>query len=220
MNGTVFEPPLHETKIRTSVPLVADIQNFAQDVFDTVREPLLVLDAGLRVRSANSAFYQTFHVSAAETENQLIYELGNGQWDIAALRTLLEDIVPFVESSYRAATTADKRAIVGLSMGGGQSLTTGLSHLDTFDWIGGFSSAPPEGDLEKTFPNLTADAAKKLGLLWVGVGKKDFLLERNEKFNAWLTDHQIKHTWVLSEGGHEWPVWRKYLAEFLPLIFR
>ena len=95
MNGTVFEPALHEGKTRTAVqPLVADIQNFAQDVFDTVREPLLVLDAALRVRSANSAFYQTFHVSAAETENQLIYELGNGQWDIAALRTLLEDIVP------------------------------------------------------------------------------------------------------------------------------
>jgi len=96
MNGTVFEPALHETKPqRVAVqPLVADIQNFAQDVFDTVREPLLVLDAGLRVRSANSAFCQTFRVSAAETENQLIYELGNGQWDIAALRTLLEDIVP------------------------------------------------------------------------------------------------------------------------------
>jgi len=75
-------------------PLVADIQNFAQDVFDTVREPLLVLDAKLRVRSANSAFYKTFHVAAAETENQLIYELGNGQWDIPDLRTLLEDIVP------------------------------------------------------------------------------------------------------------------------------
>jgi len=95
MNEAVFEPILHETKPqRVTVPLVADIQNFAQDVFDTVREPLLVLDAGLRVRSANSAFCQTFHVSAAETENQLIYELGNGQWDIAALRTLLEDIVP------------------------------------------------------------------------------------------------------------------------------
>src|SRR3954451_13787504 len=95
MSETVFEPALHDDKPRTAVqPLVADIQNFAQDVFDTVREPLLVLDAGLRVRSANSAFYETFHVSAAETENQLIYELGNGQWDIAALRTLLEDIVP------------------------------------------------------------------------------------------------------------------------------
>ena len=75
-------------------PLVADIQNFAQDVFDTVREPLLVLDAALRVRSANSAFCQTFHVSSQETEGQLIYELGNGQWDIPDLRTLLEDIVP------------------------------------------------------------------------------------------------------------------------------
>src|SRR5437763_2007196 len=75
-------------------PLVEDIQNFAQDIVDTVREPLLILDAALRVRSANHAFYQTFHVSAEETENRLIYELGNGQWDIPALRTLLEDVVP------------------------------------------------------------------------------------------------------------------------------
>jgi len=82
-----------ETLYQTA-PLVADIQNFAQDVFDTVREPLIVLDAALRVRSANSAFYQTFRVSPAETENRPIYELGNGQWDIPALRTLLEDIVP------------------------------------------------------------------------------------------------------------------------------
>jgi signal transduction histidine kinase/CheY-like chemotaxis protein len=86
--------PLPKERIAKPQPLVADIQNFAQDVFDTVREPLLVLDAGLRVRSANTAFYQTFHVSAEETEDQLIYELGNGQWDIPALRTLLEDIVP------------------------------------------------------------------------------------------------------------------------------
>jgi len=75
-------------------PLVEDIQNFAQNIVDTVREPLLILDATLRVRSANRAFYQTFQVSAAETEGRLIYELGNGQWDIPDLRTLLEDIVP------------------------------------------------------------------------------------------------------------------------------
>src|SRR5687768_3980684 len=73
---------------------VDDIESYAQDIVDTVREPLLMLDTALRVRSANRAFYQTFHVSAAETEKQLIYELGNGQWDIPALRTLLEDIVP------------------------------------------------------------------------------------------------------------------------------
>ena len=75
-------------------PLVEDIQNYAQNIVDTVREPLLILDPTLRVRSANRAFYQTFHVSPGETEGRLIYELGNGQWDIPDLRTLLEDIVP------------------------------------------------------------------------------------------------------------------------------
>ena len=74
--------------------LVEDIQNYAQNIVDTVREPLLILDATLRIQSANRAFYQMFHVSAGETEGRLIYELGNGQWDIPDLRTLLEDIVP------------------------------------------------------------------------------------------------------------------------------
>ncbi len=75
-------------------PLVEDIQNYALNIVDTVREPLLILDTTLRVRSANRAFYQTFHVSPEETVDRLIYELGNGQWDIPDLRTLLEDIVP------------------------------------------------------------------------------------------------------------------------------
>src|SRR5512134_2279803 len=75
-------------------PLVEDIQNYAMNIVDTVREPLLILDTTLRVQSANRAFYNTFKVSLEETENRLIYELGNGQWDIPDLRTLLEDIVP------------------------------------------------------------------------------------------------------------------------------
>src|SRR4051794_31006441 len=78
----------------TREAVVEDIQDYAQNIVDTVREPLLILDATLRVRSANRAFYQTFHVSPGETEGRLIYELGNGQWDIPDLRRLLEDIVP------------------------------------------------------------------------------------------------------------------------------
>lgn len=78
----------------SQVPFVDDIETYAQDIVDTVREPLLMLDTNLRVQSANRAFYETFHVSAAETENQLIYQLGNGQWDIPDLRTLLEDVIP------------------------------------------------------------------------------------------------------------------------------
>jgi two-component system, chemotaxis family, CheB/CheR fusion protein len=66
----------------------------AEAVIETVREPLVLLDAQLRVLNANQAFYATFQVEAAETEGQLIYELGNGQWDIAALRTLLQEILP------------------------------------------------------------------------------------------------------------------------------
>src|SRR6202046_2298664 len=75
-------------------PLFEDIQTYALNIVDTVREPLLILDTTLRVQSANRAFYQTFHVTSEETENRLIYELGNGQWDIPDLRRLLEDIVP------------------------------------------------------------------------------------------------------------------------------
>ncbi|HLM68018.1 MAG TPA: histidine kinase dimerization/phospho-acceptor domain-containing protein, partial [Longimicrobium sp.] len=73
---------------------VQDLETYAQDIVETVREPLLILDTALRVQSANRAFYHTFRVSADETENRLIYELGNGQWDMPALRTLLEDVIP------------------------------------------------------------------------------------------------------------------------------
>lgn len=63
-------------------------------IVDTAREPLLILDKDLRVKAATKAFYQSFHVSAETTENKLIYDLGNRQWDIPKLRTLLEEIIP------------------------------------------------------------------------------------------------------------------------------
>src|SRR5258705_406076 len=82
------------TERRRSEADLKAIETYAQNIVDAVREPLLILDATLRVRSGNRAFYQTFQVSLEETENRLIYELGNGQWDIPVLRTLLEEIVP------------------------------------------------------------------------------------------------------------------------------
>jgi signal transduction histidine kinase/CHASE3 domain sensor protein len=82
------------TERRRAERLLAEIESYAQNIVDTMREPLLMLDTTLRVRSANRAFYQMFRVAPEETENRLIYELGNGQWDIPALRTLLEEIIP------------------------------------------------------------------------------------------------------------------------------
>lgn len=69
-------------------------RDYALSIVETVREPLLVLDGNLRVWTANRAFYQSFQVSPTDTEGRLIYELGNGQWDISGLRTLLEEILP------------------------------------------------------------------------------------------------------------------------------
>ena len=68
--------------------------HYAQGIVETVREPLMVLDGDLKVQSANRSFYQTFQTTPPETEGRLIYELGNGQWDIPRLRQLLEEIVP------------------------------------------------------------------------------------------------------------------------------
>ncbi len=67
---------------------------YAETIVETVREPLLVLDGDLRVVSANRSFCQTFQISPEETKDQLIYELGNNQWDIPRLRVLLEEMLP------------------------------------------------------------------------------------------------------------------------------
>jgi two-component system, chemotaxis family, CheB/CheR fusion protein len=72
---------------------VQSARTFAENIVDTVREPLLVLDRDLQVVSANRAFYKTFRTSRAETENRLIFELGDRQWDIPRLRTLLSEII-------------------------------------------------------------------------------------------------------------------------------
>ena len=66
----------------------------ADDIVDTVREPMLVLSADLRVRRANRSFYRTFRVRPEDTEGRLVYDLGNHQWDIPALRRLLEEVLP------------------------------------------------------------------------------------------------------------------------------
>ena len=72
----------------------AENEHYTQSIVDTLHEPLLILDATLRIHSANRAFYQMFNVSLGETKGRPIYELGNGQWNIPDLRTLLEDLVP------------------------------------------------------------------------------------------------------------------------------
>src|SRR4051794_12061270 len=79
---------------RQSEHFIKSTREFAESIVTTVREPLIVLNADLHVRSANRSFYETFHVEPPETEGRFVYDLGDGQWDIPALRTLLEEIIP------------------------------------------------------------------------------------------------------------------------------
>ena len=133
---------------------------------------------------------------------------------------LLGDVMPFVEKNYRVKSGPANRAIIGLSMGGGQSLTIGLNHPELFAWIGGMSSAVSDPD--KTIASALEDAKvtnKKLKLLWFACGKDDFLLKRNQEFDDVLTKHGIHHEYRETAGNHSWPVWRRYLVDFLPLLF-
>jgi signal transduction histidine kinase len=79
--------------IMNQKPFAEEIETYVQGILDTVGQPLLMLDTTLRIRAANRAFYQTFQLSAKETENRLLYELSEREWDIPALRTFLEDIL-------------------------------------------------------------------------------------------------------------------------------
>ncbi len=135
-------------------------------------------------------------------------------------RDLLEDVMPFIEANYRVKSDAANRGIVGLSMGGGQSLTIGLNHLERFAWVGGFSSSVPSRETVAGALDQVDATNAKLKLLWIGCGKDDFLLKRNEEFIALLKEKNLRHEWHLTAGNHSWPVWRTYLAEFAPKLFQ
>ena len=135
---------------------------------------------------------------------------------------MLKDVIPTVEGKYRVAAGRQNRAIAGLSMGGGQSLRIGLGHLDLFSAVASFSGAIP-GDFETRFAELLKDPQAtnaKLKALWIGCGQQDSLFGRSKSLSELLTRHQIKHTFRATEGVHNYTVWRKYLAEYAPLLFR
>ena len=133
---------------------------------------------------------------------------------------LLKDLIPFVEKTYPVKADRVSRAIAGLSMGGGQALNFGLNNLDTFAWVGGFSSAPNTkrpADLIKDH----ADAAKKLKLLYVACGDKDRLMNVSEGVHKMLDEKKVPHEYrVIPGGAHDFKVWKSDLYHFAQLIFQ
>lgn len=135
-------------------------------------------------------------------------------------RDLIDDVIPLVEANYRVNTDRSARAIAGLSMGGGQSLDTGLKNVDRFAWIACFSGGAR--GIDEVLAKLAADRTgtnERLRLFWIGIGTDDSALEMNRQFDKRLTDLGIRHEYVETAGAHNWTVWRGYLAELLPRLF-
>ena len=138
-------------------------------------------------------------------------------------KDVMQDLLPFIEREFHVRTDAAGRSIVGLSMGGGHALDTGLRNIDRFSSIGAFSAATPQLDtpaLLQQYPSLSGSepAANALKHLWIPIGDKDFLLERNDKFVEQLRTAGVKHDYLKTEGGHEWKLWREYLPQFLEKV--
>lgn len=132
---------------------------------------------------------------------------------------LLNEVKPQAEKMYSISKDGKDHAIAGLSMGGGESLRTGLNHLDDFAYIGAFSSAVPDKDYEQVFPSLAKDK-DRLKLLWVACGTDDHLITPNRAFTGWLKQQQIPVTVIETPGRHTWMVWRNNLINFTPLLFQ
>ncbi|MBO0721764.1 MAG: esterase family protein, partial [Blastocatellia bacterium] len=133
---------------------------------------------------------------------------------------LLQEVIPAVEKNYRVQKERNSRAIAGLSMGGAESLYTGLNNLKTFAWVGSFSAGGLNQNIDESFPGLDSQANAQLHLLWIACGTEDGLIANNRKFSEWLNKKDIKHTAIETPGAHTWMVWRRNLTNFAPLLFR
>lgn len=133
---------------------------------------------------------------------------------------LLGEVMPRVASEYRVINDRTSHAIAGLSMGGSESLLTGLNNIEQFAWIGSFSAGGLPEPFDKDFPALDAKMGQELKLLWIACGIEDRLITANRNLREWLKSKRINHVDIETPGMHTWMVWRRNLAEFAPLLFR
>ena len=136
----------------------------------------------------------------------------------AYVKSLVEEIVPFIEKNYRAVAKKSHRAIAGLSMGGGHTISASNLYPNTFDYI-----CPLSMGAQRT-PELDAQlqGIKKAGykLYWLACGEADGVIDRANSLDEALTANGLEHTYYVTPGGHTWSNWRIYLNTFAPMLFK
>lgn len=146
---------------------------------------------------------------------------------------LTQALIPFIDSNFRTLVDRDHRAMAGLSMGGMQTFQVTFDHLDMFSYIGGFSGAGgaflfgnQKFDVKTAYNGAMADPAafaKRVHLLWVGVGTKEPERMRQGllSLHTSLEEAKIQHVFYESPGtDHEWQTWRRDLKDFAPRLFQ
>ncbi len=154
-------------------------------------------------------------------------EGGRGMANMKFEESLVNDVIPYIESHYRVKTGRENRALTGLSMGGLQTLNTTFKYPEKFDYIGVMSMGFPDlsnfgitvGNSERG-RQIEKLKASEPELYWVAIGKDDFLYESVVTMRDELDKYDFNYTYRESTGGHTWTNWRIYLSEFAPMLFR
>ncbi len=149
---------------------------------------------------------------------------GDGKGGLSPFgRDLIEDVVPLVERSFKVSKKPEDRAIAGLSMGGGQTVNVAFAKPEMFRYVAVMSGAV-NGKVDQIYDKLLGDkdkVNKQFKVLWLGVGKDDTLTGPGDReFQQVLAKRGIVHTSRVTDGRHEWTVWRHHLDEIAPLLFK
>jgi enterochelin esterase-like enzyme len=223
----VYTPPGYDPAGKTTYPVLYLLHGYSDDAsgWTAVGRANVILD-NLIAQGKAKPMIVVMPLGYGTME---IITLGWGAWSHTDVRdknfsnfrqALVTEVMPKVESEYRIAKDRNSRAIAGLSMGGSESLLTGLNNLDQFAWVGAFSSGGIPDDFEKDFPGLDAKANQHLHLLWIACGTEDHLITVNRNLREWLKSKGVQPTEIETPGMHTWMVWRRNLAEFAGLLFR
>ncbi len=223
----VYTPPGYDPTARTTYPVLYLLHGYSDDAsgWTAVGRANVILD-NLIAQGKAKPMIVVMPLGYGTME---IITLGWGAWSHTDVRdknfsrfreALLTEVMPKVEGEYRVIKDRNSRAIAGLSMGGSESLLTGLNNLDKFAWVGAFSAGGLPEAFEKDFPALDAKANDQLKLLWIACGTEDRLITVNRNLREWLKTKGVQHTDIETAGMHTWMVWRRNLSEFAPLLFR
>ncbi|HVJ07333.1 MAG TPA: alpha/beta hydrolase-fold protein [Acidisarcina sp.] len=228
----VYTPPGFDARAKTKYPVLYLLHGFSDDAsgWSEVGKANFILDSLIAQGKAKPMLvvmtlgYGVPNYASHNSHNFDDPELT--QHNVDKFRdALLTEVIPQVERSYKVSSDRKDRAIAGLSMGGSESLYTGLNNLDKFAWIGSFSmggltNGVARDNYSQIFPALSAKDADRIKLLWIACGTSDHLLDSNHKFIAWVNAQGIKPTTIETPGAHTWMVWRRNLTTFAPLLFR